>query len=611
MESNWIRTTVLLALLLALVPLSPGVVRADGPFCIPTTGTVTNRFAPGGHGGVDIASGQSAGVTPVYAAYAGRVVYRGTMNCSTSVCYPLDVAVAINHGDINGNGTYVLSHYHHMGHGSTSYVTVNVGDWVEQGNLIGYQGDYPEPTTSGVHLHFAVAEMDRPFLDEYTSWGIRCERSDLWYEFGGADCPVPNPNPAVGVNPESGTYLGSLPGYVTETCSDTVNQSPNPPPLENPNDGDWISSRSMTLSWRDGGDPDNKPNSFRDYNVVVWDNSGWRAEQGWPVGVFYTATSWELTVPRDGTYYWHVRAGDGDLASNWSETRSFGVDTTSPTNPTAADSSCDAQNGVWQNTCDDPNFTWSGATDATSGVAGYQVYWGADPNGTTTFWTTSPGHNPPAVSTGTYYLRVRTKDRVGNWSNWKTLYTFRYDDLAPSGSFSFSGGELSHNINTLLNLDGTDIGSGVSKVRLSNNGTDWTDKEYAQQVHWTIPATDGQWHTVYLRFVDAAGNVSPVYQQQVCLDLTPPMPSSASYRLWPAGQIAGGGYASAGYRLHHTEGQPFARNPQTGSHYRLHSGFQATWPSSPGAELFTADGCASPPSGGIKVYLPIVIKNQQ
>jgi hypothetical protein len=380
--------------------------------------------------------------------------------------------------------------------------------------------------------------------------------------------------------------------------------------LENPDDGDWISSRSVTLSWRDGGDPDNKPNSFRDYNVVVWDNSGWRAEQGWPVGVFYTNTSWELTVPTDGTYYWHVRAGDGDLASGWSETRSFGVDTSAPSNPTAANSGCSAQDGVWQNTCNDPNFTWSGATDATSGVAGYQVYWGADPNGTATFWTTSPGYNPSAVDTGTYYLRVCTKDRVGNWSNWKTLFTFRYDNLAPSGSFSFSGGELSYAINTLLNLNGTDIGSGVSKVRLSNNGTDWTEKEYAQQVHWTIPATDGQWHTVYLRFVDAAGNVSPVYQQQVCLDLTPLKPSSASYRLWPAGQIAGGGYASAGYRLHHTEGQPFARNAQISSHYRLHSGFQATWPASPGAELFTANGCAAPPSGGLKTYLPIIIKNQ-
>jgi hypothetical protein len=406
------------------------------------------------------------------------------------------------------------------------------------------------------------------------------------------------------------SYTGNLAAGIITIHPPAPNQPPNPPSLSNPANGTWLTNRTVTLSWRDGGDPDNKPNSFRDYNVVVWDNTGWSTQQGWPVGVFYTATSWELTVPRDGIYYWHVRAGDGDLASGWSETHSFGVDTTAPSNPTAANSGCNAQNSIWQNTCNDPNFSWSGAADATSGVAGYQVYWGSDPNGTSAFWTTSPGYNPSAVSTGTYYLRVRTKDNAGNWNSWTTLFTFRYDNLAPSGSFSFSGGELSYAINTLLNLNGTDVGSGVRKVRLSNNGTDWTEREYAQQVHWTIPATDGQRHTVYLRFVDAAGNVSPVCQQQVCLDLTPPMPSSANYRLWPAGQIAGGGYTSASYRLYHTEGQPFAHNPQTGSHYRLHSGFQATWPSSPGAKLFTADGCAATSGGGLKVYLPIITKNQ-
>lgn len=188
-------------------PLSP----VSAAFCIPTTGTVSDRFRPG-HGGVDIASGLNPGVAPIYAAYAGRVVYRGTMNSG----YSLDVAVAVNHGLMNG--VYVMTQYHHMGHGSTSYVVVNVGDWVEQGQLVGYQGDYPEPETSGVHLHFGVAELNVPFLDEYTSWGTRCVREDLWYEFGGEDCPSPNPNPAIGVDPELNSYLGSLSSYVTTNC---------------------------------------------------------------------------------------------------------------------------------------------------------------------------------------------------------------------------------------------------------------------------------------------------------------------------------------------------------------------------------------------------------
>lgn len=407
MKHKHTRWLALLALLLMLTPLVPGAVRADGPFCIPTTGTVTQRFHSG-HGGVDIASGTGSGVTPVYAAYAGQVVYRGTMN----VGYPLDVAVAINHGMVSGK--YVLTHYHHMGHGSTSCVMVNVGDWVYKGQTIGYQGDYPEPETSGVHLHFAVAEMDKPFLNEYTSWGIRCERSDLWYELGGrGNCPLPYPDPAVGVNPESGTYLGPLPGYVAETCS-AANQLPNPPPLESPGDGDWINSRTVTLSWCDGGDPDNQPNSFRDYNIVVWDNDGWSAEQGWPVGVVYTATDWTLTVPDDGTYYWHVRAGDGDLAGEWSEEppRSFGVDTVPPSSsvePLAAEQ-------------ENLSFTvhWSGG-DATSGVADFDVEYRDGTGGNWITWQSNTT-STSAIFTGqaghTYYFRSLARDHAGNVEDW-------------------------------------------------------------------------------------------------------------------------------------------------------------------------------------------------
>jgi len=32
------------------------------------------------------------------------------------------------------------------------------------------------------------------------------------------------------------------------------------------------------------------------------------------------------------------------------------------------------------------------------------------------------------VSTGTYYLRVRTEDTVGNNATWTTLYTFKYNE---------------------------------------------------------------------------------------------------------------------------------------------------------------------------------------
>ena len=32
------------------------------------------------------------------------------------------------------------------------------------------------------------------------------------------------------------------------------------------------------------------------------------------------------------------------------------------------------------------------------------------------------------MNTGTYYLRVRTEDTVGNNASWTTLYTFKYNE---------------------------------------------------------------------------------------------------------------------------------------------------------------------------------------
>ncbi|MFZ2358757.1 MAG: peptidoglycan DD-metalloendopeptidase family protein, partial [Anaerolineae bacterium] len=107
--------------------------------------------------------------------------------------------------------------------------------------------------------------------------------------------------------------------------------------------------------------------------------------------------------------------------------RSVYIDRTAPTNPTAASPGCTATNNVWQNTCSDANFTWSGAADAGSGVAGYYYYWGTSSSGDPATWTTSSGYNPGAITSGsTYYLRVKTKDNAGNISSSTTLFVLKY-----------------------------------------------------------------------------------------------------------------------------------------------------------------------------------------
>lgn len=76
------------------------------------------------------------------------------------------------------------------------------------------------------------------------------------------------------------------------------------------------------------------------------------------------------------------------------------TDRVNPVSPTSANSGCSASSGVWQNSCAAPRFTWSGASDADSGLAGYQLYWGDSSSGTPATSVESTTYNPtPAGQT--------------------------------------------------------------------------------------------------------------------------------------------------------------------------------------------------------------------
>ncbi len=113
---------------------------STGTYLWPTTGVITSRFGPrsgfgsSNHKGLDIAAPLG---TPVYAADAGLItrandIYSGYGNL-----------VWIQHD--NGDVTY----YAHL-----SAFAVSEGEFVEQGQLIGYMGS--TGTSSGSHLHFEI-----------------------------------------------------------------------------------------------------------------------------------------------------------------------------------------------------------------------------------------------------------------------------------------------------------------------------------------------------------------------------------------------------------------------------------------------------------------------
>ena len=150
------------------------------------------------------------------------------------------------------------------------------------------------------------------------------------------------------------------------------------------------------------------------------------------------ASHWSGTFPKipSGNYYIGWVIDDDNVIQEFNENNNYNfiwnskvlVDSSPPTNPTIClQLNGTTESGVLQNSINDPNFNWSGATDSHTEIKGYYYYWGEDPNGESTSLTTFPNYDPPAVNNGTYYLRVCTEDIVGNLAPWKTIYIFEYE----------------------------------------------------------------------------------------------------------------------------------------------------------------------------------------
>lgn len=177
-----------------------------------------------------------------------------------------------------------------------------------------------------------------------------------------------------------------------------------------------------------------------------------------------TGTSTDFTIypnyntpsaPNPSVYYFRLRTKDvAGNVSAWATMFILRYDAEAPLNPTSVDPGCTATSGVWQNTCQDPNFAWSGATDGSgSGIAKYFYCWSSSSSCTPTTQTTTPGYDPPAgSSTFSYYLRVSVEDAVYNRSNAVTLFNLKYDGTPPSNPTGFNS---SHSLSTWYNSDNT------------------------------------------------------------------------------------------------------------------------------------------------------------
>jgi N-acetylneuraminic acid mutarotase len=166
------------------------------------------------------------------------------------------------------------------------------------------------------------------------------------------------------------------------------------------------------------------------------------------------------------------------------------------------------------------NLSWSGG--AGTGVNRMKF---SNDNVTWTAWETVAATKSWTLPAGEGYktVRVMYRDSEGNNSIVFSDY-IRVDTTAPTGSILINNNQsVTNNANATLSLAWSDgAGSGVARMRFSNDGATWSVWETPMATKaWTLPIGDG-YKTVRVQYRDAAGNNSTTYNDYIRVDTTPP-----------------------------------------------------------------------------------------
>ncbi|MFB0525916.1 MAG: Ig-like domain-containing protein, partial [bacterium] len=136
-------------------------------------------------------------------------------------------------------------------------------------------------------------------------------------------------------------------------------------------------------------------------------------------------------------------------------------------------------------------------------------------------WTLTTGDGEKRVY-------VQYKDNAGNWSTppLSISDTIVLDTTPPTGTISINGGDVyTSTTSVTLTLSASDSTSGVSKMKFSNDGANWSSEEdYAPNRSWTLAPGD-ETKTVYVQYKDNAGRWStpPLsISDTIVLDTTAP-----------------------------------------------------------------------------------------
>jgi len=180
-----------------------------------------------------------------------------------------------------------------------------------------------------------------------------------------------------------------------------------------------------------------------------------------------------------------------------------------------------------------PGFTNPQGFGTDGKVSKFKYKWSQNPNdaiaeGQGTDWDSGTLSAPPP-SDGTWYLYLRSYNQVGVGNGSTKLGEYIFDNQPPTGSIVINGGaETTTSLDVTLTLSSPD----AAKMKFSNDGVTYTSPEpYATTKAWTLASGGGNLKTVYVKFIDAAGNESAAYSDTITYQSGTPVAKISD--LWP------------------------------------------------------------------------------
>lgn len=216
----------------------------------------------------------------------------------------------------------------------------------------------------------------------------------------------------------------------------------------------------------------------------------------------------------------------GNVA-NSASVSGINIDETAPTDPTDV-SSTDHIPGI-PSSNNVVTMAWTvagsvpGATDATSGVDGYSYSFtnGAtdEPSAVKVAEETATSTSS-ALTDGTWYFHLRTKDNAGNWTDTVHVGSFIIDTVPPVTTDDADAAW--HNTNVTVHFTCTDTGSGCATTYYTTNGSIPTILSASGN---SVTLTTDGIYTIKYFSVDNAGNQETVETaaNQVHIDKTKPV----------------------------------------------------------------------------------------